>query len=839
MAVRSVLKEQTDFTGEFPLSATMAGLWRFNDVVSEEHYVSDSSVHGRNMKIVNYEGTTAAVRDGKMGRYVRFNTTDPAKEKSYLHVANDGSIFNGIGDKIVCGGWINPTTYAVGSTYVPIFNTRQGPGNPIFYISLLRNKPRINLYNSSGTLILDKSFTPSFSMVNGGWYFIACIINKKEKKAQFILGDRSNGACWLSDVATFTGTLNESCTADIVMGMHSNSYWWAGGFDDWFLDCDSALTMEDLRLYFLKSICANGGDTSGAVDALTEPGVVTLRVVNGANYTSGQLTTIPVPFAFAGSGRVSIDCEYRVGVTAVSMIETATSDDLLVWSDWEILESNGEIASPNKKYVKFRITLTSTSNAISPQLLEVKLHEVAKSNTHSLGFAVPQILDGEGNLEAILESAYDVIVTGEVNGADTLELKLPFHDHKRENLENEKQIKIGDDLYRIRTITDTKESNGSIVTEVYAEAAFYDLAFSVEKDGVSFEAARAEDAMEYALKDTNWNVGTVNIVTKRTWKCSEKNALAILRKVQTIHGGDLVFDCVNRLVHLYAFSGENSGVLFCYQKNMKSIKKIVDTRSLITRLYAYGSEGRTFASINGGKPYVEDYSYTSELRINTLDCSGFSNLYQMFEYTKSKLEEYSKPRISYVMTAMDLSVLTGYEHETWNLGDVVTVDDKELGLSVQTRIVRRKYNLREPWNTVLELSTTLRELGDSTAQWDDAVDALAATSLINSQDIKNMVPFNHLRNSRADNDMAYWENCGFEVDTTKGNSGSASFKCTGVAGRTLSMAQTVTPANRDCYTFSAEISTNELIKGDAGQVGVEITIEYEDGTTETRFVDLC
>ena len=46
------------------------------------------------------------------------------------------------------------------------------------------------------------------------------------------------------------------------------------------------------------------------------------------------------------------------------------------------------------------------------------------------------------------------------------------------------------------------------------------------------------------------------------------------------------------------------------------------------------------------------------------------------------------------------------EHETWALGDTVMVKDDDLNLSVKTRIVRREYNLQEPWNTVLELSTT-------------------------------------------------------------------------------------------------------------------------------------
>ena len=448
------------------------------------------------------------------------------------------------------------------------------------------------------------------------------------------------------------------------------------------------------------------------------------------------------------------------------------------------------------------------------------------------------VLDADGNAEAVLENAYDVIVTGEVNGIDTLEFNIPFRDSKRSYLDNEKQIQAGDETYRIRTVTDEKNEQGAAITSVYAEAAFYDLGFSVRKTEQSFNADTADVSMAYALQDTGWKVGTVNVRTKRTWTSTEKNALAVLRKVQDLHGGDLIFDNANRTVSLLTFSGNDSGALFCYRKNMKSIKKVVDTQSLITRLYAYGKDGMTFASINDGKEYVEDTSYTNEVRVSTLDCSNFTNPYQMLEYANMRLADYAAPRVSYVLNAMDLSVLTGYEHEAWKLGDIVTVKDDELNLSVKTRIVRREYNLLEPWDTVLELSTTLRELGDSSSQWDAAADTLASTNLVDSQEMKDLVPFNHLRNSRADSGFNYWENSGFEIDTENGVSGTASFKCEGALDTTKSLSQTVTPANRNSYTISCQIASADLKAGENGQVGIEVTIEYEDGTTETRFVDL-
>ena len=637
---------------------------------------------------------------------------------------------------------------------------------------------------------------------------------------------------------TFTGTLNRSCTADIVMGMHADTYYYAGGFDDWFLDCNSQMTAEDLAEYFLSSLCANAGDMSENVDGLTEPGSVTLRSTDGVYPESGQLTTIPASCALSGSGRVSVTSEYTAGVNAISLVETSTSQDLVDWSAWQSIGTSGELQSPNQKYIRFRITLTTTDTSKTPKVTDIQLHDIPKAPYERLGFARPVILNKDNAWEAVLENAFDIIVTSEVNGADTLEFKLPFRDAKRLFLDNEKQVQIVNDVYRIRTVTDDKTSDGRVVTTVYAEAAFYDLAFSEVKETISFNADTADVPMAHALAGTDWAVGTVNVTSKRTWECNEKNALAVLRQTQVIHGGDLIFDCANRLVHLLTFSGNDNGVLFCYRKNMKSIQRVVDTRSLVTRLYAYGKDGMTFASINGGKDYVQDTSYTDEIRISTLDCSNFTNPYQMLEYTQNKLEEYAHPRISYVLSAMDLSVLTGYEHEAWALGDIVTVDDKDLKLSVKTRVVRRQYNLQEPWNTVLELSTTLRELGDSSAQWDKAADVLASTDVIDRQEVKDLVPFNHLRNSRGDSGLSYWVNSGFEVDATNGVSGTASFKAEGEFGMTKSMMQIIYPANRSSYTFSAQIASENLKKGPAGQVGIEVVFEYEDGSTETRFIDL-
>lgn len=840
MALKTILNKQTDFTGEFPAQYARSGLWRFNDLtVDENNYVIDSSGLDRKMEIVNYEGTTASLQSGQKGGLIRININNPSSEKTYLKVANDGTFFSEMGERIIVGGWMIPTTYSVGNTYCPIFNTRYGPGQPIFYLSLFSGRPRIMLYNASGTLILDQTTTPPFSLINGGVYFICMVIEPNNKNANIVIGDWDSGVSWVSPTYSFIDTLNPSCTADIVMGMHADAYWYAGRFDDWFFDMDSNLTTDDLVDYFNASLCANGGDTSANVDAITESDVVRLRKTDGVYSTEGVLYTAPAICNLSGTGRVSVTSEYISGVTSVGVIETATSDDLVNWSDWVAIAADGKLLSPNKEYIRFRTTLTTTDTSKTPKIIDIRLYDIPKPPYEKIGFARPVILNRNGAWEAVLENAYNIVVTSEINGEDTLSFMIPYRDTKRMFIDSEKKIQIVDDIYKVRTMTDTKDSAGNLATEVYAEAEFYDLTFSVRKEERKFDAETAEVAMAYALEGTEWSVGTVNVRTKRTWTSIEKNTLSILRSVADLHGGDLVFDCPNRLVHLLTVYGTDSGALFAYKKNMKSIKRVVDTRSLVTRLYAIGGDGLTFADINSGKAYVEDFTYSSEIRISTLDCSSFTNPYQMKEYTEMRLAQYAKPNISYVLNAMDLSVLTGYEHEAWSLGDYVHVEDKDLGLSVTTRVIRREYNLQEPWNTVLELSTTLKNLGSSASQWDNVADSLEGTSMVTNNDIREMVPFNHLRNSRGDDGMAYWVNSGFESDGDNGVSGSASFKATGVAGMTKSMAQSVYPANRSSYTLSAQIASENLEKlSNDSQVGIEVVIEYEDGTTETRFIDL-
>ena len=99
-----------------------------------------------------------------------------------------------------------------------------------------------------------EGMTVSGGRQGNGAYFIGTVIDLEEKTVQSLVCDRSTGDVFQTAIRSFTGELNPSCTADIVMGMYADSYYFAGGFDDWFYETDSDLTIDDLEAHFLSGL---------------------------------------------------------------------------------------------------------------------------------------------------------------------------------------------------------------------------------------------------------------------------------------------------------------------------------------------------------------------------------------------------------------------------------------------------------------------------------------------------------------------------------------------------------------------------------------------------------
>lgn len=442
----------------------------------------------------------------------------------------------------------------------------------------------------------------------------------------------------------------------------------------------------------------------------------------------------------------------------------------------------------------------------------------------------PTILWDDESPQQVLLDPLEAVVTKEINGAETFELTLPATHEHAGLIRNERVIEVAGDRYWVRRIT-TERNGRTVDLQVYAEARFYELSVAGQIDAQEFTQVSAGYVMELAVAGTGWSVDVANVSTLRSYSVERTNPLELLREVASNHGGDLIFDNTNRRVSLVTTSGRDAGVSFFHGRGITEAKRVVDTTSLVTRIYAVNEDGLTIADINGGRSYVEDYSYTDEVREATYDFKSGTSPFTMLSMVNATLANRSRPDRSYELTVQDLSVETGQQMDRFDVGDLVTVADPEIGIDGETqRIVKLEYDLLEPWNTEITLSATLRELSSSSDSGDaGTLETGAGASTF------DLVPFNLLLNSRFDNGLAHWAHHGAQVVETQQGTSDYAVRFEGSGERWIE--QTFTPDNRSAYAVSFEMDTDGPTDWVPDLV-VEAEITYQDGETETITLDL-
>lgn len=345
-----------------------------------------------------------------------------------------------------------------------------------------------------------------------------------------------------------------------------------------------------------------------------------------------------------------------------------------------------------------------------------------------------------GNLQYVLEAKH----LEEINGEDVLTLTT---------LDNrvEKGFRI---VYRdkegnwkefiIKGIEESKQPDG-IIKSVYCESSFYETLGDYIEDKRPYNTT-ANIALERALEPTRWEVGIVDDLGINSVNFYHISAKEAIQKVAEAWKGEIRTRVVvsgNRIVKRYvdllARRGNDTGKRFTYSKDIEEIKKIVHRDDVITALYGYGKGeeieetggyGRriTFGDINGGKNYVENEEArliwgrnnpdgTKSHIFGKVEFDDVEDPEELLKLTKEKLEELSKPLITYECKVIDLKAY-GFEHEGVELGDTVVVIDKDFEpeLRLKARVISITKDLLEPENNEIILGNFIPSIIDDTVK---------------------------------------------------------------------------------------------------------------------------
>lgn len=229
---------------------------------------------------------------------------------------------------------------------------------------------------------------------------------------------------------------------------------------------------------------------------------------------------------------------------------------------------------------------------------------------------------------------------------------------------------------------------------------------------------------------SGWSVIDYSGITKRrTIPTSDtKNfnvtALEILEQCTNTYEVRFRFNTASKIVYIInPATYQPQGAFATRDLNLKTLNYKGKSDSLVTRLYASGADGMTFASINDGKDYVENYNYSAKTICAYWSDERYTDKESLLEDATAKLEEMAKPSRSYSCDVLDLANTNPdiYGFEDFSLFQVITLVDDAKNVRTNYQVVERWTYPYYPINNKVVLSTSTPNIQSAIAQVVNAI----------------------------------------------------------------------------------------------------------------------
>ena len=159
-----------------------------------------------------------------------------------------------------------------------------------------------------------------------------------------------------------------------------------------------------------------------------------------------------------------------------------------------------------------------------------------------------------------------------------------------------------------------------------------------------------------------------------------------------------------------------------YGKNLAEIERTIDPSNIVNRLYPLGyGEGDNqldIKRVNGGLEYIENSASIAEYGLNQYVWVDrrFEDEASLLASAQAFLAEWSIPKVSYSIKAVELARLTGLSIDRLSVGKVVRIVDTDVG-TFDARIVSESKSemVEAPYDIDLEITNTRSNIGTTLA----------------------------------------------------------------------------------------------------------------------------
>jgi len=214
-----------------------------------------------------------------------------------------------------------------------------------------------------------------------------------------------------------------------------------------------------------------------------------------------------------------------------------------------------------------------------------------------------------------------------------------------------------------------------------------------------------------ATLNVNYNSGTktvaqqINAVKPAGWTVLDRSGSSIGRTIEgDLTPYDVCVECTNvynvyirwdtKLKRCTIYTKTMSapvGAFATRELNLKEINYKGKSNDLVTRLYAYGKDGLSFADINGGRPYVDNNTYESRIICGIWRDDRYEVKQNLLDDAIAKVAQMSRPERCYECSIVDLQATNPelYNNLDFSLFTTATLIDDVKNVSVDYQVVER------------------------------------------------------------------------------------------------------------------------------------------------------
>lgn len=321
--------------------------------------------------------------------------------------------------------------------------------------------------------------------------------------------------------------------------------------------------------------------------------------------------------------------------------------------------------------------------------------------------------------------------TRRYNGTMSLQFDISPENTLYKCFAPETELEYDGQRYLVKSINERKSI--STITADIDLSGLSSKAYEVfNKKTVSFA-----DVCKDILSGTGWSIVDAQLVAKRTSiDLKDVNPYDILSYCTnaTAYNVTYKFDSINKKI--YVIKPENNttptGTYFTDEVNMTELTYKGSSSALVTRLIPIGKDGLTIESVNNGKKYIDNNTYTDKIICQIWRDERYTNAQSLYDDAVVKLATLAVPEQTYTCKVIDLAKALPDVYGSllsYDLYDIVTLIDRQRKTRINHRIVEiREYPANPTLNTVT-LSTVAANVNSKLASVQSKVNTLDAAQL--------------------------------------------------------------------------------------------------------------